>query len=361
MVEKGNSGMPWIGLDIGETVTKLVYFEPVEYTDSKNEMIQSYLSYGIQDDSLQLNNIYVDGSQGNAKFTRFPTNQVSKLLSMAQKNKDSYAICATGGALSNTDREFICHQSDELNALIKGVEFTIAANSDECYYYDNPLDDDQHRKVVWQWPRSGNGIQYPYILVNICSGVSVFAVDGQSSFERVCGSSIGGGFFQGLCCLLCNCATLEEAIELASEGDNRNVDKLVLDIYGEDYDAVGLSGDIVAASFGKICSMKERDSVRPEDLARSALVTITNNIGSIAMNAADQYRTDRIVFVGSFLRANSIVARLLSNAMDFWSGGTKRALFLEHEGYFGAVGCLFNVPGVRENSCQVFARRSSKQ
>lgn len=26
--------------------------------------------------------------------------------------------------------------------------------------------------------------------------------------------------------------------------------------------------------------------------------------------------------------------------MDYWSKGTKKALFLTHEGYFGAVGCL---------------------
>lgn len=26
--------------------------------------------------------------------------------------------------------------------------------------------------------------------------------------------------------------------------------------------------------------------------------------------------------------------------MDYWSNGTKKALFLTHEGYFGAVGCL---------------------
>jgi len=31
---------------------------------------------------------------------------------------------------------------------------------------------------------------------------------------------------------------------------------------------------------------------------------------------------------------------LLSYAMDFWSNGQTKALFLEHEGYFGAVGCL---------------------
>ncbi|TKR80071.1 hypothetical protein L596_014202 [Steinernema carpocapsae] len=129
-----------------------------------------------------------------------------------------------------------------------------------------------------------------------------------------------------------------QSIELASRENNQNVDKLVRDIYGGDYGDIGLSGDTVAASFGKICSMKDRKSVRPEDLARSALVTVTNNIGSIALNAANQCQIDRIVFVGNFLRVNPIAARLLSNAMTFWSRGTKKAL--------GAVGCLDRIVAV---------------
>ncbi len=32
--------------------------------------------------------------------------------------------------------------------------------------------------------------------------------------------------------------------------------------------------------------------------------------------------------------------QMLSYAMEFWSQGTMRALFLEHEGYFGAVGSV---------------------
>lgn len=114
--------------------------------------------------------------------------------------------------------------------------------------------------------------------------------------------SIGGGFFQGLCCLLCDCETFEEAIELATKGNNKKVDKLVADIYGGSYDYIGLPQDTVAASFGKICSMKDRENVLKEDLARSALVTTTNNIGSIALNAATQHGIERIVFVGKILK-----------------------------------------------------------
>lgn len=37
--------------------------------------------------------------------------------------------------------------------------------------------------------------------------------------------------------------------------------------------------------------------------------------------------------------------KLLAYAMDYWSRGTLKALFLEHEGYFGALGCLIQFNG----------------
>lgn len=51
-------------------------------------------------------------------------------------------------------------------------------------------------------------------------------------------------------------------------------------------------------------------------------------------------KIDRILFAGNFLRVNKLSARLLAFALDFWSNGRLKALFLRHEGYFGAVGCL---------------------
>ncbi len=59
--------------------------------------------------------------------------------------------------------------------------------------------------------------------------------------------SIGGGLFHGLCCLLTGCETFDEALDLAAQGDNGKVDKLVRDIYGGDYLKFGLPGDTVAA------------------------------------------------------------------------------------------------------------------
>ena len=65
----------------------------------------------------------------------------------------------------------------------------------------------------------------------------------------ICMSSLGGGTFLGLCSLLTGCETFEEAIQLASQGDSTNVDKLVRDIYGGDYDRFHLSGDTVASRY----------------------------------------------------------------------------------------------------------------
>ena len=45
--------------------------------------------------------------------------------------------------------------------------------------------------------------------------------------------------------------TFDELLQLAEKGDHREVDMLVKDIYGGDYSAIGLPGDIIASSLGK--------------------------------------------------------------------------------------------------------------
>ncbi|KAK0396863.1 hypothetical protein QR680_001889 [Steinernema hermaphroditum] len=376
--------MPWFGLDIGGTLTKLVYFEPTDDGNFETEeellsdrMIQRYLTTnkaygdsGVRDEHLELQNVTINNRIGTIHFIRFPTNQMPTFITLVKEKEFtlmSSTVCATGGGAikyakdAESELNMQLLKSDELESLIKGIELIASVNNEECYYYDYPLDNERCRKVSWKWSKgccssectdhsqaTDDGLQYPYIVVNIGSGVSVMAVYGQHDFKRISGSSIGGGFFQGLCCLLCGCDSFEEAVMLASHGNNRNIDKLVKDIYGRAYDNVGLPEDTVAASFGKICSNEARENATREDLAHSALVTTTNNIGSVALNAANHCKIDRIVFVGNFLRVNPIAARLLSKAMDFWSQGTKKALFLQHEGYFGAVGCLDKLVAVTE-------------
>ena len=57
-------------------------------------------------------------------------------------------------------------------------------------------------------------------------------VEADDKYERIGGTSMGGGTFWGLGSLLTKAKGFDELLQLASEGDHRNVDLLVKDIYG---------------------------------------------------------------------------------------------------------------------------------
>eukprot|EP01065_Artemidia_motanka_P041075 TRINITY_DN5263_c5_g1_i1.p1 TRINITY_DN5263_c5_g1~~TRINITY_DN5263_c5_g1_i1.p1 ORF type:complete len:1588 (+),score=526.34 TRINITY_DN5263_c5_g1_i1:483-4766(+) len=99
-------------------------------------------------------------------------------------------------------------------------------------------------------------LSYPYLAVNVGSGVSVFLVkDAVGSFERVAGSSIGGGTFWGMCKMMTKIRTWEdlEAIRDGDAGSNAKVDLLVGDTHiGSSDPTTGLQQSIVASSFGRV-------------------------------------------------------------------------------------------------------------
>ncbi|XP_034015916.1 pantothenate kinase 2, mitochondrial [Thalassophryne amazonica] len=361
---KSRPPFPWFGMDIGGTLVKLVYFEPKDITAEEEQeevenlkSIRRYLmsntaygKTGIRDVHLELKDLTICGRTGNLHFIRFPTHDLPVFLQMGRDKHFSSlhtTLCATGGGAYKFEADFRrmadlqLHKLDELDCLIRGVLYidsVVSSGPSECYYFENPTDPDHciQRPYPLENP-------YPLLLVNIGSGVSILAVYSENNYKRVTGTSLGGGTFLGLCCLLTGCSTFEEAIEMASQGESTRVDKLVRDIYGGDYERFGLPGWAVASSFGNMMCKEKRESVSKEDLARATLVTITNNIGSITRMCALNENIDKVVFVGNFLRVNTLSMKLLAYAMDYWSKGQLKALFLRHEGYFGAVGALLDL------------------
>lgn len=74
---------------------------------------------------------------------------------------------------------------------------------------------------------------------------------------------------------------------LSEKGDNAAVDMLVGDIYGSDYSKIGLKSSTIASSFGKVFkkganSEERKKRFKQEDIARSLLYAISNNIGHVA-------------------------------------------------------------------------------
>ena len=257
--------------------------------------------------------------------------------------------------------------------LMLGLDFFITEIPNEVFTYSetDPMHYAEARADI-----------YPYLLVNIGSGVSMIKVSGSKKYQRIGGTSLGGGTLWGLLSLLTGARTFDDMLGMADRGDNAAVDMLVGDIYGTDYGKIGLKSSTIASSFGKVYKMKRqaesdaeddgglangdraqvsgiaRDerNFGPEDMSRSLLYAIryiiyhdrsrmrltgfSNNIGQIAYLQSEKHDLKHIYFGGSFIRGHRQTMNTLSYAIKFWSQGEKKAYFLRHEGYLGAVGAF---------------------
>uniref|UniRef100_A0A7I4B946 Pantothenate kinase n=1 Tax=Physcomitrium patens TaxID=3218 RepID=A0A7I4B946_PHYPA len=291
--------------------------------------------------------VHIPG-RGTLYFKCFETWKMEEFLALTKEHslvKKGRALGATGGGARKFKDHFEqiaglqLERADELYSLVRGIDFLARHAHQESFEYpagsfrggaiQRPLkeiSDDEYelqaerrassstssqdrsksnedmngtealRRVVKGPVLATSDIErlggpqdlYPYLVVNIGSGVSILRVDAAERFERVGGTSLGGSTFLGLTSALTNCTTFEEAINLAREGDSTQIDMLVGDIYGGDYTEMGLAATTVASSFGKLAM------------------------------------------------------RLLAVAMEFWSKGNIKAVFLRHEGHAGAMGALLS-------------------
>lgn len=140
-------------------------------------------------------------------------------------------IIATGGGahrffdLLAEEVQVEVHREDEMACLIEGLKF-ITLIPDEVYYFSDELihsvshpqqppvplerpspDPPKYAVTFVQHPVP----QLPCLLVNIGSGVSIVKVDEDGSYERVSGTSLGGGTLWGLLSLLTPATTFDGA------------------------------------------------------------------------------------------------------------------------------------------------------
>ena len=148
-------------------------------------------------------------------------------------------------------------------SLSKGLDFFITEIPNEVFTFhdDTPNEQIQYRSIESQ------AAVYPYLLVNIGSGVSMIKVNGPSNFQRIGGTSLGGGTLWGLLSLLTGARTFDQMLAMADKGDNNTVDLLVGDIYGEGmgYEKIGLSEKTIASTFGKVFKRKREAERNAED------------------------------------------------------------------------------------------------
>lgn len=368
MLPNQQSRISHLAIDIGGTLIKMVYFSrPGDRASSGaaaparkvsvDESGRSFSGSGISSADA--------ASIGRMHFVRFETAKIDECFDFIESKGlhlessrgaegdaeggpgARVAINATGGGAHKFTSLFEqrlgldISKLDEMECLVAGANFLLRAVRDEAFTYRNK-EGRQYVRLYQDAPPGSPGALFPYLLVNIGSGVSMVRVDGPGKSQRVSGSTLGGGAFWGLCRLLTGCETFDEMLELSRKGDNTKVDMMVGDIYGgQAYESAGLSADTIASSFGKVVMKRDHlADYRKEDLALSLLRMIAYNIGQIAHLNAVRYGLKRVFFGGFFIRGHPFTMDTISFSINFWSKGEMQALFLRHEGFLGAIGAF---------------------
>lgn len=327
-------------IDIGGSLTKLAYYSTVQH---KVARVRSFDHSG-KDTGQEHEPPYEVSVQeevtARLHFVKFENTYIEACLDFIKAhlvNTETKVIQATGGGaykfqdLIEEKLQLKVHREDVLSCLIKGCNFVLRNIPQEAFVCQG--DADAEFRFQTNHPHI-----FPYLLVNIGSGVSIVKVEAEDRFEWIGGSSIGGGTFWGLGALLTRTKKFDELLQLASRGQHAAVDMLVRDVYGGAHQTLGLSGDLIASSFGKSATADKEFS--KEDVAKSLLHMISNDVGQLACLHARLHGLDRVYFGGFFIRGHPVTMRTITYSINFFSKGEVQALFLRHEGYLGAIGAF---------------------
>ncbi|KAM6336550.1 4'-phosphopantetheine phosphatase isoform 2-T2 [Alca torda] len=238
-------------IDIGGSLTKLAYYSTVQH---KVARVRSFDHSGKDIENEPLYEISVQEEiTARLHFIKFENTYIETCLDFIKDhlvNTETKVIKATGGGaykfkdLIEKKLGLKVDKEDVMTCLIKGCNFVLRNIPHEVFAYQK--DSDTEFRFQTNHPNI-----FPYLLVNIGSGVSIVKVETEDKFEWIGGSSIGGGTFWGLGALLTKTKKFDELLQLASKGQHTNVDMLVKDVYGGAYQTLGLSGNLIASSFGK--------------------------------------------------------------------------------------------------------------
>ncbi|KAI8477521.1 MAG: pantothenate kinase 2-like protein [Monoraphidium minutum] len=344
-----------IALDIGGSLIKLVYFSPDPEADAAAAASSSSSSSSSSSDGAGPSGSggaaagAADAAAGKAErlprshhtqqhpkggrihFVKFETARIADCLDFIEAKglhrclgRDGFQhemrVKATGGGAHRFADMFkerlglVIEKEDEISCAVGGCNFLLRAISHEAFTFTSG------QSNFLTFPSDSD--LYPYLLVNIGSGVSIIKVDGDGQFTRISGSSVGGGTFWGLCSLLTGERDFDKILALSATGNNATVWTLLVgDIYGgRDYASIGLSATTIASSFGKVVGRRQgAGGLQQGDIAMALCRMISYNIGQLAYMNAKRFGLKR---------------------------GEINALFLRHEGFLGAVGAFLKQPNL---------------
>ncbi len=277
-----NLPLDTIGIDMGHSLTKIVY---------------------IENDELHL---LLLATQNNIK-------ELEKFLESKKTPNKKFNF--TGGKAFNLYNKFSkkveTHLFNEFQAIKNGFEILFVLNKKK----DMP----------------------DTLIITIGTGTSI-VLKKKNTFEHLGGSAMGGGFFLGLIKLLFEMDDFQEAVKTAKKGNRFNIDLKVSDIYDDKDDRIeNIFREFTAASLGKINVNTNLNSLQQEDIINSLINIIGENIGILACHIAENNDITHLTFCGGFLINNRILKRILSIICKVRN---KESIFLKNSEFIGAIGAL---------------------
>ena len=313
-----------IGLDIGGTLTKICIL-----CDKNESSVNDFLlSNNFEKFDLNSYNLF----KTFFKTINFETDFFKLVKNLNNIVKINEMDLTGGGAYKyndiikkNFDIELIKH--DELQSLKYGYLFM---NNYKSFY---EIENNNIKEVP-------ENIKFPHISANIGSGVSILKISSPEKYERVGGTLVGGGTLIGLSKLIIGIDDYDEIVELASKGNNENVDLTKKDLLKEN-EELKTDNDIIS-SLGKVYQYVlngKKDEIKKEDIALSLLNMICYHVSQYTVLYAKQCNTDTIYYFGTFIKKNSIVDKILNQASKHWNKNIK-VRFNNFGGYLGTIGTL---------------------
>lgn len=334
------------GLDIGGTTAKFAVLERGE----PDKHVRSEEKFGRSGERVTSLETTCPGLGGTLHFIKWFTEYTDPALDLMGASSGeceaSASVFATGGGayrFSDKCRKMIgwsLMKVGEFDALVDGLRFIFDYLPEDVYCMQA---DGSHVPAHFCNSCFKSG-RFPVLVCNIGTGVSMIKVASDGA-ERVGGTSVGGSTFLGLVYQLTSASTFAEAMQLAQEGDAKDVDLLVKDIYGDEGGKkIGIPGDLTASSFGRLTRRKAGDP-SPSDsaMAASVCIFVTQSIALYTCQLARRHSCRDIIFTGGFLEDNELAKLKLSLFVQQEyrrHEGEGRALFLRHAEYAGALGCL---------------------
>ncbi|KAI3837758.1 hypothetical protein MKW92_019977 [Papaver armeniacum] len=349
MAERIQEDVPYLALDIGGSLIKLVYLSRHDQSPAEEEDNAKLIK------ALEIASHPVDG--GWLHFVKFETREINQCLDFIKfkqlhcqvgtdpehkQNGIAAKVKVTGSGAHKFADLFMekigltVEKEDEMYCLAVGANFLLKVFQNEAFTF---IEGEKESVDIDE-----NDL-FPYLLVNIGSGVSIHKVAGDGKSEAVDGTRIGGIACWGLGRLLTKCKSFNEIVELSKYGNLKRIDLFVEDTFGDQkyVEKLNAPPDMNIGSFGKaISENRTLEDCKAEDISLSLLEMISQNIGQIASLNARIYGIKRIFFGGSFIKDNTCALETLSSSVDYQTNGEAKAMFLRHEGFVGALGALMS-------------------